>query len=80
MNSQDDHDTRYLSYMLRVWLKRDSKGEQVWCASLEEPGSRHTESFGDVSAMYSFLQRRLDAEMPGPADQMDKDELNGCQN
>ncbi len=64
MNSQEDLNTRYLSYMLRIWRKRDGGGKPVWCASLEEPGSRHTESFGDVSALFSYLQLQL-----GVADQ-----------
>lgn len=78
MHPQEDSNTGYLSYLLRMWRKRDSKGEPVWCASLEEPGSRHTESFGDISAMFSFLQSRLDAEMHGPTEQTDKDELKGA--
>ena len=32
----------YLSYMLRMWLRRDSNGEPVWSASLQEPGSHRT--------------------------------------
>jgi hypothetical protein len=77
VHPQEDSDTGYLSYMLRMWLKRDGKGQPVWCASLEEPGSRHTESFGDISTMFSFLQSRLDAEMHGQSGQKDKDELQG---
>jgi hypothetical protein len=46
-----------------MWLRRDSKGERVWSASLQEPGSRNTENFGDIDAMFSFLQSRLDAEI-----------------
>jgi hypothetical protein len=64
MNSQEDFDAGYQSYMLRMWRKRDSNGKPVWCASLEEPGSRHTESFGDASALFAFLQGRLGIEKP----------------
>jgi len=60
---QEESDTDYLSYMLRMWRRRDSNGEKVWCASLEEPGSRHTESFGDIHTLFSFLQSRLDIEI-----------------
>lgn len=63
MHSQEDSDTRYLSYMLRMWLRRNSHGEPVWSASLEEPGSRHTENFGEIGEMFSFLQVRLYGEM-----------------
>lgn len=62
MSLQDDSDMGYLSYMLRMWLRRDSNGDPVWSASLQEPGSHRTESFGDISAMFSFLQSRLDGE------------------
>jgi hypothetical protein len=65
MNSHDGPETRYLSYMLRMWRKRDGNGKPVWCASLEEPGTRHTESFGDADAMLRFLQSRLGIEKPG---------------
>jgi len=55
-----------------MWLKRDGNGELVWCASLEEPGSRHTESFGDIGAMFSFIQSRLEIEMNSEATQQDQ--------
>jgi len=61
--SQEESDTDYVSYMLRMWSRWDSKGKHVWCASLQEPGSRHTESFGDVDAMFSFLQSRIDTSV-----------------
>ena len=60
MNAHDDSDTHYQSYMLRMWRKRDGAGQPVWCASLEEPGSRHTARFGDMRTMCAFLQSRLD--------------------
>lgn len=65
MNSQEDPEAGYMSYMLRMWRKRDSNGQAVWCASLEEPGSRHTESFADASALFAFLQSQLGIEKPG---------------
>jgi hypothetical protein len=52
-----------------MWLRRDSKGERVWSASLQEPGTRHTETFGDIDAMFVYLQNRLDTEMLGTAPQ-----------
>ena len=58
-------DTGYVSYMLRMWSKRDSNGKQVWCASLEEPGSRRTERFEDANAMFAFLRRKLGTGQPG---------------
>jgi hypothetical protein len=65
MHLQQESDTGYLSYMLRMWSKRDSNGKQVWCASLEEPGSRHTERFEDANAMFAFLHMKLGIEQHG---------------
>ena len=62
MNAQQDGDTRYLSYMLRLWRTRDSQGQPLWCGSLEEPYSHQTARFGDVCAMFAFLQSRLGIE------------------
>ena len=62
MNAPKDRDTRYLAYMLRMWRTRDSKGQPLWCASLEEPCSHQTASFGDVRSMFAFLQSRLAVE------------------
>ena len=64
MRQQRESDIGYLSYMLRMWRTRDSNGNAVWCASLEEPGSRHTESFGDANSLFTFLQSRLGIEKP----------------
>ena len=65
MKSRNGPETRYLSYMLRLWRKRDGNGKPVWCASLEEPGTCRTESFGDADAMFRFLQTKLGIEKPG---------------
>jgi hypothetical protein len=66
MHSQKKHEYEngYVSYMLRMWRKKDSKGKQVWCASLEEPGSRITESFEDTNAMFAYLLTKLGIEDP----------------
>jgi len=65
MTAHDDLDPRYLSYMLRMWRTRDSTGQPMWCASLEEPGSHETARFGDMGAMFAFLQSRLGLAPPG---------------
>ena len=59
------YDNGYLSYMLRLWRKRDRNGKQVWCASLQEPGSCHTESFEDANAMFAYLLTKLGVEESG---------------
>jgi hypothetical protein len=65
MNAHDDSATDYQSYMLRMWRKRDGAGHLMWCASLEEPGSHETISFGDVRTMCAFVQSRLGLVPPG---------------
>lgn len=59
MTAHDNRDTRYLSYMLRLWRMRDSTGQPVWCASLEEPGSHATARFADICSMVTFLQDQV---------------------
>jgi hypothetical protein len=54
-----------MSYMLRMWRKLDGNGKHVWCASLEEPGSRHTEHFVEANAMFAFLLTKLGIEEVG---------------
>ena len=65
MHPQRESETGYVSYMLRMWSKRDGNGKRLWCASLEEPGSRHTESFEDPNALFVFLRRKVGIEEPG---------------
>ena len=74
MHSQEDPETRYLSYMLRLWRTRDRDGEAVWRASLEEPVSRHTESFADADALFTFLQSQLGIEKSGDHAQHEQQE------
>ena len=78
MNADDDLDTGYLSYMLRIWRKRDGQGQLVWCASLEEPGSHQMASFGDLRDMCAFLQSRVGLAPQGePARQEPREESRG---
>jgi hypothetical protein len=64
-NSPDDREPLYLSYLLRLWRKRDDQGRPVWCASLEEPGSHQTVRFKDVPALFAFLRTQLGSATPG---------------
>ena len=64
MNTQDKSDAGYQSYMIRMWRKWDSQGKPMWCASLQEPGSRHTESFENANALFAYLRRQLGMEEP----------------
>jgi hypothetical protein len=78
MHPPEESDTGYLSYMLRMWLRRDSNGERAWCASLQEPGSRQTENFGDISSLFAFIESRLDAQAHGQLGQKGQDEIKGA--
>jgi hypothetical protein len=64
MTTDEELDPHYLSYMLRMWRKRDENGQPVWHASLEAPGSHHTENFGDTGALFSYLWSRLEIADP----------------
>jgi hypothetical protein len=67
-DSPEDREPLYLSYLLRLWRKRDDQGRSVWCASLEEPGSHQTVRFRDVPALFDFLRTQLgSATRGGPA-------------
>ena len=72
MHSQSKPGSDYLSYMLRLWHKRDSNGKQVWCASLEEPGSHLIERFEDSSALFAYLQSKLGIEEPNESAQREQ--------
>jgi hypothetical protein len=59
--------------MLRLWRKTDNQGQQVWCASLETPGSHQTVRFGDLPALFAFLQTQLGSSTPGePASEINQ--------
>lgn len=64
MNSKEDLNSGYLAYMLRMWRKKDGSGKPVWCASLQEPGSKNIDSFADMSALFAFLQGRTGVDTP----------------
>jgi hypothetical protein len=68
MHPHQESDTGYLSYMLRMWRKRDCNGKQMWCVSLEEPGSHHTQRFNDANAMFAFLRTKLGLEIEQPGE------------
>lgn len=63
-----EYENGYVSYMLRMWRKKDGNGKVVWCASLEEPGSHHTESFEDTNAMFAYLRSKLGIEHEEPGE------------
>jgi hypothetical protein len=46
---------RYLSYLLRLWQTGDGE-EQVWRASLQEPGSEERHGFASLQELLDFLE------------------------
>jgi hypothetical protein len=52
---------RYLSYLLRLWQTSD-KGEQVWRASLESPGSGERRGFARLKDLFDFLQTQTEPQ------------------
>jgi hypothetical protein len=64
MQLSDDGAPCYLSYLLRLWRKRDGQGEPIWCASLETPGSHQTTQFKDLPTLFAFLKTQLGSALP----------------
>jgi hypothetical protein len=52
-----DQHSRYLAYMLRLWEVR-AGSEQVWRASLESPHTGERHGFGDLQALFAFLEEK----------------------
>lgn len=53
----------YLSYLLRLW-ETESKGRQVWRASLEEPGTGRRQGFACIQDLVEFLWSQTSIESP----------------
>lgn len=45
----------YVAYMLRFWQAGSRDGTPVWRASLENPHTGERLAFGDVNALFDFL-------------------------
>jgi hypothetical protein len=61
----------YLSYLLRVW--RDHQ-QTPWRASLESTATGDVRRFGDLEAMWTFLQTQLEAQGNHPVSEAPPDE------
>ena len=46
---------RYLSYLLRLW-QTSGGNNQVWTASLENPGTEEHQGFASLKELSGFLQ------------------------
>jgi hypothetical protein len=49
----------YKSYLLRLW-ETSEKGQRVWRASLEPPGSRQRQGFASLEALFAYLEEQTD--------------------
>ena len=61
---------RYLSYLLRLWQTSD-KGQTIWRASLESPGTTQRQGFASLKDLMDFLYaqtRHCDKQPPIPQD------------
>ncbi len=48
-------ETRYMSFLLRLWSADDVDSKRVWRASLESPADHSRTSFRDLDALFAFL-------------------------
>ena len=47
---------RYMSYLLRLWQTR-SRGQLIWRASLQSPGSSERRGFASLDDLFAFLRQ-----------------------
>ena len=52
---------RYLAYLLRLW-QVDDRGEMIWRASVEVPGTGERRGFVSLSALFEFLESQAELE------------------
>ncbi len=57
----NDKQSRYLSYLLRLWQTSDG-GKQVWRASLESPGAEKRQGFANLEDLFDFLQTQTESQ------------------
>jgi hypothetical protein len=63
--------TRYLSYLLRLWQTSDS-GDLVWRASLECPGTGERKGFPSLSDLFAYLETQTERQLNDDADSLNK--------
>jgi hypothetical protein len=58
-----DRETRYLSYLLRLW--QQGGGERVqWRASLESPHGGKRRAFASLADLFAFLREQTGSRSP----------------
>ena len=55
MTKRRRQQSRYLSYLLRLWQTSDGK-ETVWRASLQSPSSEERHGFANLEELMDFLK------------------------
>jgi hypothetical protein len=58
-----DRETRYLSYLLRLWQQGGGEGSQ-WRASLESPQSGERRAFASLADLFAFLREQTGPRSP----------------
>jgi hypothetical protein len=57
-------ETRYLSYLLRLWQQGGGEGSQ-WRASLESPHGGDRMGFASLADLFAFLENETGSSSPG---------------
>jgi hypothetical protein len=55
----------YISYLLRLWCAGSSDGPS-WRAVLENPHTGERHAFGNLAALYAFLEEMTSRSAPRP--------------
>ena len=59
-----DRETRYLSYLLRLWQQGGGERSQ-WRASLESPQGGERRNFASLADLFAFLREQTGASAAG---------------
>ena len=63
-----DINSRYFSYLLRIWLAGDGSHAQ-WRASLEDTRSGERKGFSSLEALFDYMRRQSGCDA-GPKEDM----------
>ncbi|MCC6169168.1 MAG: hypothetical protein IT329_18240 [Caldilineaceae bacterium] len=55
---------RYISYLLRLWWAGSEDGPS-WRATLDNPHSGERQVFGNLAALFTFLEEQTHRSAPG---------------
>ncbi|MCJ7551086.1 MAG: hypothetical protein MUQ30_15535 [Anaerolineae bacterium] len=69
-----NQETRYISYLLRLWLE-SSGDQQLWRASLEKPQGSERLGFAGLVDLFAFLENETRSSSSG----LEHVDEEGCQ-